>query len=391
MKEAENNEIALLLRNLGKRKGVEPGPGNGSAGGAAAEHLDADELNSFAEGVLPPATRALYAAHLADCDRCRSLVAKLAQAAGTTVQSATERTAGFNLWHYLSGLLSPRVMRIAVPVLSLVIVAAVAFMWSRRDHSESQLARSVEPTVPSAGHVATDAAANYEQATPAPASANRTAPAEKKVTAEKQTEDTKRRARSDTDDQETTLSDANLATERAKKTAEAETSRGVAAAAPAPTVANEAGAKPQSKERDEVAKQAPQPAETVTVTRAEEKNEAKREEKDKTTSADKTASADKEDRALRRARPGGFGGLLGGMRKDGRQAETRSVGGRQFVRDDNRWVDTEYRSSAAVTTVARGSEQYRALIGDEPGLRTIAERLDGEVIVVWKGKAYRIR
>jgi hypothetical protein len=79
------------------------------------------------------------------------------------------------------------------------------------------------------------------------------------------------------------------------------------------------------------------------------------------------------------------------MAKDGRRTATKSIGGRHFVRDDNRWVDTEYKSSTAVTNVARGSEQYRALIGDEPGLRTIAEQLDGEVIVVWKGKAYRIR
>ena len=42
-------------------------------------------------------------------------------------------------------------------------------------------------------------------------------------------------------------------------------------------------------------------------------------------------------------------------------------------------------------TVVRGSEQYRVLIADEPGIRTIAESLAGEVIVVWKGRAYRIR
>jgi hypothetical protein len=42
-------------------------------------------------------------------------------------------------------------------------------------------------------------------------------------------------------------------------------------------------------------------------------------------------------------------------------------------------------------SVVRGSEQYRVLVADEPSLRTIAERLAGEVIVVWKGRAYRIR
>jgi hypothetical protein len=41
--------------------------------------------------------------------------------------------------------------------------------------------------------------------------------------------------------------------------------------------------------------------------------------------------------------------------------------------------------------VTRGSEQYRALVADEPGIKTIADQLGGEVIVVWKGRAYKIR
>jgi len=55
------------------------------------------------------------------------------------------------------------------------------------------------------------------------------------------------------------------------------------------------------------------------------------------------------------------------------------------------WIDMAYNTSTPTTNINRGSEQYRALIGDEPGLKTIAEQLSGEVIVVWKGKAYRIR
>ena len=68
----------------------------------------------------------------------------------------------------------------------------------------------------------------------------------------------------------------------------------------------------------------------------------------------------------------------------------RRVGGRQFRRQGGVWVDTAYNSSRQTTSVARGSEQYRALVADEPGIRTIADQLGGEVIVVWKGRAYRI-
>jgi hypothetical protein len=31
------------------------------------------------------------------------------------------------------------------------------------------------------------------------------------------------------------------------------------------------------------------------------------------------------------------------------------------------------------------------LIADEPTIKTIADRLGGEIIVVWKGRAYRIQ
>ncbi|HVF28842.1 MAG TPA: hypothetical protein VM943_11405 [Pyrinomonadaceae bacterium] len=72
--------------------------------------------------------------------------------------------------------------------------------------------------------------------------------------------------------------------------------------------------------------------------------------------------------------------------------ETRSVAGRRFRRlGGAAWVDAEYKSSASLTNVTRGSEQYRALVADEPELRRVAEQLGGEVIVVWKNRAYRIR
>jgi len=42
-------------------------------------------------------------------------------------------------------------------------------------------------------------------------------------------------------------------------------------------------------------------------------------------------------------------------------------------------------------TVTRGSEGYRTLVADEPAIKTIADELDGEIIVVWKNRTYRIR
>jgi hypothetical protein len=72
-------------------------------------------------------------------------------------------------------------------------------------------------------------------------------------------------------------------------------------------------------------------------------------------------------------------------------AERRSVAGRQFRRQKNTWVDTAYRAGQATVQIRRDSEQWRALIADEPDLRRIADALGGEVIVVWHGRTYRIK
>jgi hypothetical protein len=45
----------------------------------------------------------------------------------------------------------------------------------------------------------------------------------------------------------------------------------------------------------------------------------------------------------------------------------------------------------SMTGVARGSDAYRALVADIPEIGRIASSLGGEVIVVVKGRAYRVR
>ena len=68
--------------------------------------------------------------------------------------------------------------------------------------------------------------------------------------------------------------------------------------------------------------------------------------------------------------------------------EPTSVGGRKFRRQGSVWVDLKFKSSMPVMTVTRGSDEFGAL---DSKVRSIAQQLGGEVIVVWKGKAYRIR
>ena len=142
MKQPENNEIDSLLRSwAGRRRSVSTELAENGAG----VHMDADELNSYAEGALPLSTRARYTAHLADCDDCRKLVAQLAVAAGPMINERAigqqRETAGWR--KALAAFFAPSVMRYALPALALVIIG-VFFFASRRQNERASVALTTQ-------------------------------------------------------------------------------------------------------------------------------------------------------------------------------------------------------------------------------------------------------
>src|SRR6266436_785321 len=78
----EDTQIDVLLRRHAER----------ARSNSAIEHLDADELNAFAEGSLPVAARSRCVSHLADCDDCRRLVSQLAKPIGGSHHSRLDET-----------------------------------------------------------------------------------------------------------------------------------------------------------------------------------------------------------------------------------------------------------------------------------------------------------
>ena len=66
---------------------------------------------------------------------------------------------------------------------------------------------------------------------------------------------------------------------------------------------------------------------------------------------------------------------------------TTGAGGKIFKRQNNVWYDSAYRGQAT-TNVSRGTKEYKKL---DSGLREIAKRVGGTVVIVWKEKAYRIQ
>src|SRR5436190_10750145 len=112
MKQGTNNEIDLLLRRLSRRE-------EGSDSAADKQHLDADELSSYAENALPAAARARYTEHLAECASCRRVVAQLSSSVGVVAFAESAKvSAPAVLRKFLASLFSPLVLRYAVPALA---------------------------------------------------------------------------------------------------------------------------------------------------------------------------------------------------------------------------------------------------------------------------------
>ena len=400
MKQAENKEMDLLLQNMAKQAKSVSDSGNG----LQSAHLDADELSAFAERALPPAAQARYTAHLVDCGQCRKLVAQLSAAAGFPV---AELPAGVesktSFWEKLPAFLSPAVLRFAVPALAMLAVISVGLITFRQQPSGDFVAQKQEPS----------------QNKPATVGAADSQPSEGNIQPQNQGSPA------------TTASNANAGSgskageksAQVDKVTAAET--GASADIPSATVATKEGPAPPppSKAGVEEPKFAPEPAPApasrvqVGATREANKNEAlAKDAKEKQDAAPGAAAqpttaqqvrdgADQERDAYvsrsRKAAAAGRGGAAANnvetRRAESEQAKradqddaTREVSGHRFRKQGNAWVDLAY-DGRSVTTVVRGSEQYRALIADEPGIHTIVQRFSGEVLIVWNGRAYRIR
>jgi hypothetical protein len=398
MKQAENNEMDLILRALGRRATGGLSARRGDEGGGFTEHLDADELNAFAEGMVPDRARTRYTQHIADCENCRSIVITLTQAAAPTVQPpAVTENVGTGFLHKVAAWFSPPVLRYAVPAVALAAVIGISLLALREQRSSDFVAQH-QPSSPAISgepnQAATPSAYSSAEAPDAAQKSLQSATNEEGL--EKKNLPGDRSALDQTPETKAAKTVADL--QAAKDSAQPGTSSTGASQpsfAPEPNAPAAPPPQPAPSEADKLAilskEESAQPQAAQRRQREDYKVQA-RDEAESNRAAAPTAGASSPS-------PGRVQGLMtenrGYASKNKRDSvddsETRSVSGRQFRRQRNAWVDTAYDSSRATINVRRGSEQYRALIADEPAIRTIVEQLGGEIVLVWKGRAYRIR
>ncbi|MGH9881564.1 MAG: zf-HC2 domain-containing protein, partial [Pyrinomonadaceae bacterium] len=377
MKHADKNEVDLLLRGFAKRER------DASSANGQEDHLDVDELNAYAEDALPYATRARYTTHIADCASCRRIVTQLTLAAGAAVRSeVASPPPGTTFWQKLAAIFSPAVLRYAAPALGvLAVITAGVIVLRQQSRSEyvarKETASSVEQTLPTSDAPAergiADSPKTGEQS-------------KAKVSTDNQRVDSpaEEKHRVVSEDREAGQSaGSGAATARDENERQAKAG---AAAQPSYAPEPEAAPPPSPKDvlrdsgRGEVAKERERAREreklaeedAVAVRRGEVTTPAKDKRADKSALPAKTESrpntgsgavAQRRVQSLEAKKPTG-------NEQAKNDQEVRSVSGRRFRRDGNTWIDINYDSSRALLNVRRGSEQYRALVADEPGLRT---------------------
>ena len=430
MKNSDSTEMDRILRGHARRnsetlRATRDAGSDGVAASRTGAHLDADEMSAYAEGALPEAARSRYFAHLADCDSCRKLVTDLTLAASISNEGKA-RIAALDIkpptsWRkWLGAIFSPPVLRYGVPALALFAVIIVAIVATRSQREAASVAQNKDgsgysapadaPGLSKAGNTAaTGTAQNHSNSNAAPFSEQQSqtqpvvvgtplpatsAPLEEAAPAVSQNTVAKP-ATSQADD----AKDKSGEFVGGKREQDE-----VAAAAPppapkSPVLSAPAATEPENRDRREAQKESKvaekgddalpmngRAAGGVIVNKKMETNED-REGAGRTTST--TTARSTQNQVRRKPSAAAKSGPADMATEKERSAETRNVGGRYFQRQGSAWVDTAYNSSRSTTNIRRGSEQYRALVADEPGLRTIAEQLGGEVLVVWKSRAYR--
>ena len=450
MKEGFDKEIDSLFRRRARGAVKSFADGDGALAAASA-HLDADELGAFAEGALPSPARLAAASHLADCDRCRGVVVALSstQGGGAEVKqaavaipalAAAKKPASWGAW--VAALFSPRVLRYAAPVLALSVVAVVSFValrtrnsgalnnaMSPRPQSDVSTAQTQPAGSATVGTASNDNPAGLVAQNPKDPSADRESAG---TTARQPSEERGPNAGESTAASPGAPAEDTAAPPPPPAATTAESSPEIAKAAPRPVVeesesapaksdAKSEGSDKQKRAReaetsDEVAsndlavqqrgRAAQNRAGEVQMPDGGSRNQQKRGADSNSSNiyggnAGASAAQPKESERDDRSAGGGANASRrapASKRAEQRQetnettrvGETREASGHRFRREGSTWFDVNYKSSMSSTGVKRGTEAFRALVADVPVIGRVAEQIPGEVVVVVKGRAYRI-
>lgn len=383
-----DKEMDAILRRTGRGVLVGDSPPD------KPKHVDADEIAAFVENALPAKTRMLYIEHFADCDRCRNILAStmlmageaVAPAASTVAEQNREITVAAVPW-YQKLFRTPN-LALAMGALVLMFGGFLGFTALQNRQAEStSVAQVTDGERQTGGPSLNETAAANTAANVVPS--------------------------------QTTAANANAAADVPLPGAVSATPAAPSAAKPAepaerPDPYLSGGVTPSAEtsggeivlkeeERQPITKAAPPPpkpgmvADGMDLGRTEKKADASPKD-----DADDRELAKRKQAETARSRDLPAAPAKSGPARSGplntqqnqiatqnimEMPVTRTAGGKTFRNRDGAWYDSAYKNQATMN-FRRGTDEYKKL---ESGLRNIADTIGGTVVLVWKGKAYRIQ
>lgn len=382
MQVEHDKEIEALLKRVAK------GDAKASAGGT---HLDADEISMFSENAMPDAGRVRAIEHLADCDRCRTILSGVIamraedepdEAAAPIAVETIVETQPESSW--LSKFFATKNLAFGFGALAILFAGFLGFTFISNFQSGGADLAQADKTEMAPARAEQSANANLEDLRssnePADSSLAETkeetgvvpveegrilAPSPDATTGKDIAVPVKRPTRGG-------FTDSNRDQYRERNVpVEDDSDRPMAAEQEVlqTDVASDKVAKPKS---------APPPPAVAGARRSNttvqgESNVLKKERSDDEM-ANKQASA----------------ATATEHKQDGKAEDSRAlrkVSGKTFTQRTNAWYDQAYKNQSTVN-IRRGTNEYRNL---DAGLRSIGDTLSGTVFVVWKSKAYKIQ
>ena len=391
-----DKEIDAILRNARRDSPATP----------ASRHLDADEISAFAENAVPEKSRSLYAAHMADCDRCRKILSGLLVLNSEVLPIvAAEPASAITIaeravpW-YRSLFMFPN---LAYVMGGLVLVFGGFLAFSVIQNSRDPLTAAVAPNE-QASAPAAEGGPRFDQGE-LESSLNSNSNASANAAANVAVTEASRMSNASSVASNMTgtspggpRSPENNFVMDGVSTTDSTVRQPVAAAPPPAASVSGAAAEPAA------------PMKTLPAPRDDAATLSKLENKE---IQQNSQEASKKDAISRQQQSGlpiqsgpmnndrGYNRQLENMdRANAKQKAARAaaadedasggrkvVSGRTFERKQGVWYDTKYQGHPTIN-VRRGSDEFKKLDG---GLRGIANSLSGTIVVVWGAKAYRIQ
>ncbi len=389
-----DKEMDSLLRQTAKGGNVF------AAENPSGEHIDADEISMFAESALPEKTKPRVMKHLADCNRCRTILSNvivLNAEAETEVsaipvqETKAETVVASTEPNWFQKLYSTKNLAFGMGALALVFVVGIGFLVVQ-NMSGLQSADLAQANTNSAAADKTTASENAPTVDQSAENSNSTSLGEDSTVGDSTIGDS------------TANSTANTATDSggdlsARRESQSESKENVADDGLAKP-------KPDAPGRADLKRESPQDKTSINeganesniVGKNKDEGEKVRTESDDTSSADQASPPPPASKSSSPITTRSSGTTRAKKSKD-RDAESaeerkssdnksgkRSISSKTFTRKGRVWYDSAYKNQRT-TNVRRNTKQYQKL---DSGLRSIGNQLDGTVVVVWKSKAYRI-